>query len=551
MSKRYQRCQSPTLSGSFEARALDVLGIDFQIDTTPNAGIPESGPLIVAANHPTGIADGLVLMEAVRGTRRDVRIVANYLLAGIPELRDACFFVDPFGGKEAIGRNVAGLRAARNWLRLGGCLLLFPAGEVAWRRWSDRLRQAPDDSEWQPTLARLALATHAQVMPVFLGGRNSSLFYAAGTLHPRLRTLLLGRELLRQRGATISIRFGSTVAFDHLRTLSTPADVTRFVRGAVDALASSPVRRLSSISPQRVAEQLAREVASLPPQVKLLTSGSYDVFCAGSALIPKVLDEIGRLREVTFRAAGEGTGQARDIDRFDASYQHLFVWERTRSEIVGAYRIGATDQILPKSGVEGLYTSTLFKYDERLLDQIAPALELGRSFVRPEYQRSHSALMLLWKGIGELVTRSPQYRVLFGAVSISNRYGDTSRSILRAFLSQHHQSELASLVGGLKPPPPIVTHVPVVTAVDELDNLIRSVEGTMGVPVLLRQYLRLNAKWLGFHIDRSFGDTLDALMMVDLATLPAARLRQYLGRDNAGVFLGYHADRRTTPQQAA
>lgn len=544
-----RRCFAPTCS--FEARALEALGITFLMESDA-AGIPGAGPLIAAANHPTGIADGLVVIEAIRRTRRDVRIVANHLLACIPEMRDVCFFVDPFGGNASTRRNMAGLRAAHRWLRGGGALVLFPAGEVAWRDWPDS--NTPADSPWSATLGRLALATGAQVIPAFVTGRNSKFFYAAGRIHPRLRTLLLGRELLRHRGTTFSIRFGAALPHDRIAASSTSTDVTRLVREAVDALAAAPVKKVVPIPPARRADLLRHEVASLPSEAGLLTSGAYDVFCADSTLIPNVLDEIGRLREMTFRAAGEGTGRARDIDPFDFSYQHLFVWERTRCEVVGAYRIGATDRIVRASGVEGLYTSTLFKYDRRLLEQITPALELGRSFVRPEYQRTHSALLLLWKGIGELVARSPQYRHLFGAVSISNTYRATSHALIRSFLSQHHASDLTGLVHGVNPPLPMVTRqqdLRVIAQIDDLEHAIRSIEKDRGIPVLLRQYLRLNATLLGFNVDRSFADALDALMMVDLTSLPATVLHKYLGPDNAKAFLNFHAGRRTTPQRAA
>jgi putative hemolysin len=257
-----------------------------------------------------------------------------------------------------------------------------------------------------------------------------------------------------------------------------------------------------------------------------------------------VLREIGRLREITFRAAGEGTGRALDLDDFDRHYDHLFVWNRARAEIVGAYRVGATDRIVATHGTAGLYTTTLFRYDERMLERLGPALELGRSFVRAEYQKSYSALLLLWKGIGRLVARSPRYRVLFGPVSISSRYQEASQQFLRRFLEQEHGNQaLASLVHAVNPPRPIAPpsrDSAVAADVDELDALIARIEGRQGIPVLLRQYLRLDATLLGFNIDPAFGDALDALMMVDLTKLPVETLQRYIGRD-AAAFLQTHA----------
>ena len=502
----------------FESRALRALNIRSRIDGT----MPPTGPVIVAANHPTGARDGLVLLEAVRKARPDVRILANRLLERIPELAGSCFFVDPFGGPAAAARSRAGLRAAHRWLHRGGALIIFPAGEVA---------SQPGDAAWHPSVARLALAADARVVPVFLDGCNSPAFYAAGRLHPRLRTLLLGRELLRQRGTTAAVRIGSAIDPKSLAGI-TPAAATATIRRAVDALRPAPERGAEIVPPVDPV-LLARDIERLPARAMLLTSGAYDVLCAGADEIPHVLREIGRLREVTFRAVGEGTGRSIDLDRFDAHYRHLFVWNRVRHEVVGAYRLGATDLIVSAHGVEGLYTRSLFRYDERILSRIGPALELGRSFVRAEYQRSSNALLLLWKGIGRFVTASPRYRVLFGPVSISSRYQDTSQQLLRAFLSaQHGDPALAALVEPTTPPPPMrppARHTAAIADVGDLDALIRKLERTQGIPVLLRQYMRLNATLLGFNLDPTFGDALDALMMVDLERLPVQMRQRYLG----------------------
>ncbi|HJR59437.1 MAG TPA: GNAT family N-acyltransferase [Vicinamibacterales bacterium] len=537
----YARAQ--TLSGgSFESRALRTLDIRFQVQSIDPTGIPSRGPLIVAANHPTGARDGLVLLEAMRQIRPDVRLLANHLLSRIPELRDSCFFVDPFGGPSSAARSLEGLRAAHVWLRRGGALIVFPAGEVAWQ---------PDgtgghlDSPWLPAVGRLALGTAAPVLPVFLDGQNSPTFYAAGRVHPALRTVMLAREFLQQRGTCGCVCLGRTIAPAVLRRLDTAEAVTGRIREAVDALTQEPrPAHHAEIAAALDPALLEDDVAMLPADARLLSSGVYDVFCVTADAIPNVLLEIGRLREVTFRAVGEGTGNATDLDCYDGHYHHLFVWNRVRRQVVGAYRVGMTDCIDAEYGPSGLYTTSLFRYDDRLLRRLSPALELGRSFVRAEYQRSHNALFLLWRGIGRLVARSPKYRVLFGPVSISARYGDLTQQMLRVFLTQNHcNAELAALVEGIHPPgellPPARAAARVADA-DELDALIRRIEQDQGIPVLLRQYLRLNASLLGFNVDPAFGDALDALMMVDLTRLPAATLQRYLGRDEAQAFLVRH-----------
>lgn len=273
--------------------------------------------------------------------------------------------------------------------------------------------------------------------------------------------------------------------------------------------------------------------------------------CMGSASeLPHVVREIGRLREVAFRAVSEGSGRARDLDRFDGHYQHLIVWNHECGEVVGSYRIGETDRILRRFGIDGLYTSTLFRYDRRLLADIGPALELGRAFVRPEYQRDYSPLLLLWKGIGTLVSRNPRYRTLFGTVSISNDYQSLSQQILARFLyATSFRPDLAERVQPRNPPPFLrdCRGVPamagaVARTIADVGALVADIESDgKGVPVLLRQYLKLNARLLGFNVDPAFGGVLDGLMMVDLTDVAPDMLARYMGKPGAQAFLAHHA----------
>jgi putative hemolysin len=524
---------------SFHARALDVLGIRVRATFTHEQRIPRDGPVIVVANHPHGLLDGLVMWEVVQRARPDVRILANRLLAVIPEMADLCLFVDPFGGAEAGARSRAGLRRALAWLREGKTLVVFPAGEVAHRRARGRIV----DSAWSETVGRLSLHTGATIVPAFIEGRNSDWFYRAGRLHPRLRTALLPRELLAKQGSRVHVTVG-----DPFRVNRDPggevsaAAVVAEGRRAVDALSAPPEVPAQRPPARRSRRDPAEDVDRLVPAERLLSAGELDVYCVPASRIPAVLAEIGRRREEAFHAVGEGTGRSLDIDEFDRHYLHLFAWQRTRRELVGAYRIGPTEEILRTRGVGGLYTSTLFRFDERLIAALPPAFELGRSFVRAEYQRTN-ALTALWKGIAQLVLRHPRYRVLFGPVSISRRYGDSSQQLLQVFLLQNHRHhELASLVHALHPPSsapiPEGVRAQALSEVADLDRLVRTLEADgKGIPILLRQYLRLNAKLLGFNIDPAFSDALDALMMVDLADVDPSILLRYFGRDGARQVL--------------
>jgi len=497
---------------AFVRDAIQALDVRIAIRRASPDGIPRDGSLIIAANHPTGALDGLVLAATALQVRPDVRIIANHLLSRIPELAEICFFVDPFGGPAASARSQPGLRAAHLWLRRGGAVVMFPSGSV----------DVPGEADaWHPTLGRLAIATGARVLPCAIDARNSELFYGAGRVHPALRTLLLGRELLNKRGRRIAVRIGAPL---ERRGEEEAVALTGRSRAAVGALAHTP-------------DNLAAEIDALPPTALLTQGGGLEVYSAAPASIPSVLQELGRLREITFRAVGEGTGRHTDLDRFDEHYQHLFVWNRERREIVGAYRVGATDIIAPQAGTTGLYTRTLFRFDRRLLDRMGPGLELGRSFVRAEYQRSYGALLMLWRGIGRLLADNPRYRVLFGAVSISNRYQDASQQLLRAFLERHYaEPGMGDLVDPLNPPPPLAATKPGVVlpaTVGDLEKALVRLEGTQGMPVLLRHYLRLNATVLGFNIDPAFANALDALMMVRVDAVPPSLRTRCLGLEPA------------------
>jgi len=292
------------------------------------------------------------------------------------------------------------------------------------------------------------------------------------------------------------------------------------------------------------------EIDALPPDQRLVERGHFHVYYARAGQIPWTLQEIGRLREVTFRAVGEGTGRCSDIDLFDAFYLHLFVWDAHAASIVGAYRLGLVDQILARHGKRGLYTHSLFKYPTRMLHSLSPAIELGRSFVRAEYQRSFAALPLLWAGIGRFVERSPQYAVLFGGVSISARYAAASRRLIVEYLSAYRtHTRLAREVTPrrpfpARPPTAAPGGAPSATPenMNELSRRIAQIEHDgKGVPVLLRQYLELGGKVLGFGLDRDFADTLDALIMVDLRTVEEAVLVRYMGKRGAAAFRAHHA----------
>jgi putative hemolysin len=546
--------------GYYPTDALRTLGIDVSCPAGDLERVPSSGPLIICANHPHGAADGLAIAHALRTVRPDVKLLATQLLDRIPEMREHLITVDAF--RLGMGRNRDAMRAAIEWVRAGHCLVVFPAGEVS------HLRAAGNclvDGLWHDGVSRIAVRADSPVLPVFIDGRNSRMFAAAGFVHAWLRTLMLPRELLRLRGRAVQLRVGRAVPAPRLARVGEAAAQTAYLRIRTYGLAPHDIRRASplqrvrrtagvaAVAPARPHDLIRREIESLPATASLIETGPWTVFCVDGHAAPMLLQEIGRLRELTFRAAGEGTGSERDLDRHDAHYRHLFVWHRERHQIAGAYRVAATDRIVPRYGLSGLYTRSLFRYPRALLEQLGPALELGRSFVSPEFQRDFQPLLLLWRGIGRLVANDPRYRVLFGPVSISAEYGQVTRDLLARFLLANRSSaRLGALVRPKRPLARDTGHAAdvfvrstVASRIEDVDEIVRELEaGQRGLPVLLRQYLKLNAKLLGFSVDPSFGYVIDGLVVVDLLDVEHGLLARYLGKDGASRFLAHHASMR-------
>jgi putative hemolysin len=550
----------PIPGENFPQAVLGRLGIRYRVAETELQNIPASGPVVLVANHPFGGVEGLILMALLERIRPDVKFLANQLLMKIPELQGRLLPVDPFNQPGSARHNLNSMRRALQWVEAGNVLVIFPAGEVSSLSLADR---NICDPAWNTAAARIVKRTGAPVVPVFFPGRNGLLFQAAGLLHPRLRTALLPRELLNKRNTVIELRVGGLIPAKRLREFAGDPELTAYLRARTYFLANAadkqkPVAARSVAAPQAAIidpiapELLGTEIERLPEHCHLAASGPFDVYLAEPGAIPRLLREIGRLREVTFREAGEGSGASLDLDPFDQYYQHLFIWQREKQEIVGAYRLGATDRILPQLGSRGLYTSTLFHYRPGLMERITPGLEMGRSFVRVEYQKSYSPLLLLWKGIGSYVARNPRYRYLFGPVSISRDYRDASRQLMTSSLSRHFlMDDLAALVEPRVP----VSLKPIALkgcrnrqqtlwgeTMEDIAELVADLEADRkGIPVLLRQYLNLGGRLLAFNLDPQFSDVVDGLILVDLLETEEKQLVRYLGRDGAAAFLTHHA----------
>lgn len=522
-------------AAAFIRYALGSLLLGHEVCTGSAEAIPASGPLIVVANHPGGAADGLLLADLLLRRRPELRILANQLLQRVPEIAPLILPVDVFRP----GASSGGLRAAVRHLDAGGALLLFPAGEVSRL---DLRRRRIADPPWAESVSLLVRRTRATVLPMHIEGRAAWPSLLAGVLHPLLRTACLPRDLLRHAGQTVRLHIGEPVPARELQRIPPLAQTAylRLLTESLGAQAALPIQiQQAPLALPQAPARLAAELAALPPECLLCAQGDFEVYRCEAAMIPQVLAEIGRLRELSFRLVHEGSGKARDLDQYDAQYQHLFVWHRGQRELIGAYRLGFTAAIVATSGVAGLYTHSLFDYDARLLERIGPALELGRSFVSPHWQRNFRPLRLLWSGIAIVLDQHPELRCLFGPVSISASYSRTGRALMEAALSEHHcDPELRALVRPRTPAPKTATGAAtdaaarsVVSALAEpslLSQVIARVERGSGLPVLLRHYLELHGRFAGFNVDDSFGGTLDGLVFVRVDEIPA-RVRAKFG----------------------
>lgn len=532
----------------FSQKALSLTGASLRVEND-DASVPQDGPLVIVANHPFGALEGLFLYQWFARQRPDLKILGNELLGRIAPLAPALIAVDVLSGHSATGRNARSLIGARRHVAGGGALLLFPAGAVSRFDAGDG---GIADPVWNPVLGHLVRTTGASVLPVHVEGRNSTLFQLAGLVNPGLRTALLPRELLnkrRQRPATV--RIGRPLAADDVVTAGDDASVTQTLRCLTYAIGTRPHRarirshrRVVPVATGVDPAILASEVSALPPEARLAASGGLEVWMAEAAQIPALLQEIGRLRESTFRAVGEGTGRARDVDLYDNYYDQLFLWNPATREVVGGYRIGRLDRIAHAFGTRRLYTHSLFRFQRPFLPSLGQAVELGRSFIRAEYQRNYAPLLLLWKGIAGFLLANPRYRTLFGPVSLSNDFTPAARAVITGYLEAKVADRRRSgWVQGRRALPTRGsmgrtrregTRLADLTALETVVAHVDPAQG--GLPVLLRQYLKLGAQVAGFNVDRAFGDAIDILVVVDMDRLDTKTLVRYMGSEGAATY---------------
>ncbi len=556
----------------FWSTAVKQINIQINVHADELNNIPPSGPTVIVSNHPFGGIDGIVLGYLVEQKRKDFKLfVTNMLPQNFPEIKEHFLDVELYSkAHQDRTQNSASLQAAIDFVKSGGCLIIFPAGTPSQAK---TFFGKAKDLDWRSGASRIIHATQANVVPVFFEGQNSHFFQITGLIFKKtktIRTLLLGRELLKRFNKPVTVKVGSNIDYKILQDLD-HAETMKRLRARVYMLRKPVVKVPQKIAairnslipykfrksakvypiidpiPTQKLVQFFQDYKKANPESLLIESNRYSVMLIdGSKASDDFLLELGRLREITFRAVGEGTGKRCDIDEHDSTYHHLIVWNEKNQWISGSYRLGLSPFILQQRGLRGFYTQPFFNYQKNFLDQLGDSIELGRSFVR-QNEQSQWILFFLWKGIGKFIYLNKNYNYMFGSVSISKDYSDRSRQLMaKYFMTQHgddldltkyisadipfdYKSDLSDLELEA-----ILKTIPDRTT---LSKVVADLEPDLKeVPVLVYRYAELGAKYLTFTVDPDFGFTLDGFIVVPIKKIPKEQLKKYLSEDEVNDF---------------
>ncbi|WP_375235885.1 GNAT family N-acyltransferase [Winogradskyella sp.] len=521
--------------------------IKFEIPEEDLKRLPKEGPYITVSNHPLGGIDGILLLKLMIEQRSDFKIIANFLLHRIEPLKPYIMPVNPFEDRKDAASSISGFKNAIMHLRDGHPLGVFPAGEVS----TYRDGKLVVDKPWEDAAMKLIQKAEVPVVPIYFHAKNSRLFYRLSKISDTLRTAKLPSELLTQKRREIKVRIGKQISVKNQKEHSGLKDFSDFIRQKTYMLSRAfedKPKILDNIQSQlKVPKQAKRIVTPVDSEVmikevealkdkdcRLLESKNYEVYLASATDIPNVLRDIGRLREITFREVGEGTNESIDLDDFDTYYHHMFLWDSEAKKIAGAYRMGLGSKIFAAHGIDGFYLQDLFRFEPELYKMMSQSIEMGRAFIIKEYQQKPMPLFLLWKGIVHTTLRYPEHKYLIGGVSISNQFSNFSKSLMIEFMKSHYYDPyVAQYVHPkkefkvkLKDADKDFVFDATEADLNKFDKIIDEVEpGALRLPVLLKKYIKQNARLVAFNVDPLFNNAVDGLMYIKIADLPESTVR--------------------------
>ncbi|GMN06364.1 lysophospholipid acyltransferase family protein [Croceitalea sp. MTPC5] len=531
---------------AFLDAVLDDFEIDFEIPEEDFRRLPKEGPFITISNHPLGGIDGVLLLKLMLSQRKDFKIIANFLLHRIEPIKPFIMPVNPFENHKDAKSSVSGFKNALLHLRNGHPLGIFPAGEVS----TYKDGKLVVDKPWEEAAIKLIRKAEVPVVPIYFHAKNSRLFYRLAKMNEVFRTAKLPSELTTQRRRPIKVRIGQPISVKTQGEAESLSDFADLLRKKTYLLANvfEKERLIDKVpttlkipkAPRKIASAVRTEVIQgeieklREKDCRLLQSKNYEVFLAQEKDMPFILKEIGRQREVTFRAIGEGTNNAVDLDKFDAFYHHLFLWDDTEKEIVGAYRMGLGSWIFKNYGIDGFYLQDLFRFEPELYGMMSKSIEMGRAYIVKAYQQKPMPLFLLWKGIVHTTLRYPEHKYLIGGVSISNQFSNFSKSLMIEFMkSNYWDPYVAQYVHPkkefkvkLKDADKEFVFDETKADLNKFDKLIEELEtGSLRLPVLIKKYIKQNARMVAFNVDPLFNNAVDGLMYIKIADLPESTVK--------------------------
>ena len=545
LNKEYQKRKN--LKGvEFIDSILEGFEIQFDIPEKDLKRIPKTGPFITISNHPLGGIDGMILMKLLLEQREDYKIIANFLLHRLDPLRPYIMPVNPFETHKDAKSSVGGIKEAIAHLRAGHGLGMFPAGEVS----TYKDEKLIVDKPWEPVAMRLIQKAKVPVVPIYFHAKNSTFFYRLASMSDVLRTAKLPSEMLSQKRRKIKVRIGNPISVEDQAEFKDLESFTGYLRRKTYMLANVfekkklfekiPHTLKLPKSPKKIATETKSELMEAEVEKcrqldkRLLVSKNFEVFLAKREIIPNIVQELGRLREITFREIGEGTNNPVDLDPFDDHYYHLFLWDGDAKKVTGAYRMGMGAEIFKDHGINGFYLQDLFRFEPELYKMMSESIEMGRAFIIKEYQQKPMPLFLLWKGIVHCTLRFPEHKYLIGGVSISNKFSNFSKSLMIEFMrSNYYDPYVAQYVRPkkefkvkLEDADKDIVFDKSEADLNKFDKIIDEIEPeNLRLPVLIKKYIKQNAKVVAFNVDPLFNNAVDGLMYIRIADLPESTVK--------------------------
>ncbi len=509
----------------------EQLGVNVNLVNEEETKHFPSGPFIAISRHLIGDLDYLLMLQALQQNGRENKIVTYGTSQFSKHLGDAIVELKEGKARKAFYKLLDNKHKLNKHLNSGGAIGVFPATEG-----DESAEGKTYDKVWEPAVIKLIRDLQLPVVPISFQSSDAKVL-------KQLKAHLKGYDGNKpfDKELTITIRIGAAISLPEIAAFGRLSRLSRFLRARTMALGTPidvkqfyfpgdiKLDATQQIAPPIDMELIRKEITTIRESNLLFTQSEFEVLTARASQIPNTLLEIGRLREITFRTVDEGSNKPRDIDEFDLYYEQLIIWDKDAGQLVGGYRIGRGDFIYSSYGVKGFYIASLFKFDKAFSPFLNQSAELGRAYIVPEYQRKRLPLFLLWRGILAFVLKNPQYKYLIGPLSISKMYSDISKQLIIEFVKKHYYNhELAQLV---KPRRAYKVKIKDIDTdilienfegqIQKLDNFIEDIEPFhLRIPVLMKKYIKQNARIICFNVDPKFSDTLDGLMLLDIAELP-------------------------------